>query len=170
MAKTKQDKKLYSKMRDQGIRKKVARELSELPARVSGGKRAPKPMREAVERLEGLVEELKRHTTSGERQSAARKAARTRSQKAEDRSAAARKAARTRASGSRRARSGASAAKSRTGGSSAKSRAGASAARSAAKPRTAASRSKSRTSTSRTSGAKSRGASAATRSRARRSS
>ena len=54
MAKTKQDKKLYGKMRDHGIRKRVARDLSKLPAHVSDGKQAPKPLREAVERLEGL--------------------------------------------------------------------------------------------------------------------
>ena len=78
MAKTKQDKKLYSKMRDNGIRKSVAKDLSKLPAHVSGGKQAPKPLRDAIERLEGLVKELRGHTDSGDRQTAARKAARTR--------------------------------------------------------------------------------------------
>jgi hypothetical protein len=136
MAKTKQDKKLYGKMRDHGIRKSVAKDLSKLPAHVSGGKQAPKPLRDAVDRLEGLVKELKGHTETGERKTSARKAARTRSQNAAGRSASARKGARTRArtsggsssAGSSKSRSGASAAKPRTGTAASKSR-------TAAKPR-----------------------------------
>jgi hemerythrin-like domain-containing protein len=130
MAKMKRDQDLYSKMRDHGLRKSVARQLSELPAHVSNGKQAPKPLREAVERLEGLVEELKRHTGRGDRQVAARKAARTRSENAASRSSAARKAARTRAEASRRGRatgstkprSSSAGTKSRSGGSTAKRR------------------------------------------------
>ncbi len=154
MAKTKQDKKLYGKMRENGIRKRVAKELSELPARVSGGKQAPKPLRDAVDRLEGLVKELKSHTDRGDRKTAARKAARTRSQNAASRSASARKAARTRAkasgssssASSSKPRTRASTAKSSTGTAASTSRSSASAAKSrtAAKPRTAA---KSRTGT-----------------------
>lgn len=144
MAKTKRDKKLYDKMRDHGIRKSVAKDLSELLAHVSGGKQAPKPLRDAVERLEGLVQELKGHLDSGDRHTAARKAARTRSQNAASRSASARKGARTRArasgstGGSTRS---ASATKSRTSASTAKPRSTASKSRAggpAAKPRTAA--------------------------------
>lgn len=150
MAKTKQDKKLYSKMRDNGIRKSVAKDLSKLPAHVSGGKQAPKPLRDAIDRLEGLVKELRGHTDSGDRQTAARKAARTRKQNAASRSASARKAARTRAksgtssgSGARSGsakRTSASASKSRTGTAASRSRAGASTAKSrsgatASKPR-----------------------------------
>jgi hemerythrin-like domain-containing protein len=130
MAKMKRDQDLYSKMRDHGLRKSVARQLSELPAHVSNGKQAPKPLREAVERLEALVEELKRHTGRGDRQVAARKAARTRSENAASRSSAARKAARTRAEASRRgratgstkSRSSSAGTKSRSGGSTAKRR------------------------------------------------
>lgn len=130
MAKTKKDKKLYGKMRDNGIRKRVARELSELPGHVSNGKQAPKALRDAVERLEGLVEELKRHTGRGDRQAAARKAARTRSENAASRSSAARKAARTRAeasgrgraTGTAKPRSSSAGTKSRSGGSRAKRR------------------------------------------------
>ena len=99
MAKTKQDKQLYSSMRERGLRKRVARELSELPAHVAGGKPAPKPLREAVDRLEGLVRELKRHTDGGERKAALP----------------------TRAQGGGRGRAAAPA-KSRSGASSAKSR------------------------------------------------
>ena len=97
MAKTKQSKKLYSRMRAGGVRKKIARQLSELPAHVSGGKKAPKPLREAVDRLEAAVLEAKDHSRRGERRAAARKAARTRRAKAQSRSGAARKGARRRA-------------------------------------------------------------------------
>lgn len=99
MTKTKQDKKLYGRMRESGVRKKVARELSELPAHVSAGKQAPKPLRDAVERLETAVSELRDHASRGDRQAAARKGARTRKGKSQARSAAARKGVRTRAKG-----------------------------------------------------------------------
>ena len=96
MAKTTQDKKLYKRMRASGVRKKTARQLSELPGHVSGG-RAPKPLRDAVDRLEAAVVELKDHSRRGDRKAAARKAARTRRAKAKSRSGAARKGARRRA-------------------------------------------------------------------------
>ena len=96
MAKTKRDKKLYGRLRARGLRKKVARSLSELPAHASKG-RAPKPLRASVDRLEGAVKELKGHTTRGARKAGAGKAARTRGKKATARSASGRKAARTRA-------------------------------------------------------------------------
>ena len=163
MAKTKQDKKLYGKMRDHGIRKSVAKDLSKLPAHVSGGKQAPKPLRDAIERLEGLVKELKGHADSGDQQTAARKAARTRKQNAASRSASARKAARTRAksgassgSGARSGsakRTGASAAKSRTRTAASKSRAGASAAKS--RSGAAASKPRARRSTAKSTGSRS---------------
>ena len=97
MAKAKRDQKLYSRMRKGGVRKNVARQLSELPGQVRGGKKAPKPLREAVERLEGAVSELRGHAGRGDRSAAARKAAKTRRAKAERRSASARKGARKRA-------------------------------------------------------------------------
>lgn len=97
MAKTKANKKLYSRMRDSGVRKKVARELSELPGHVSGGKKAPKPLRDAISRLEATVGELRNHSRRGDTKAAARKAARTRRGKAENRRRAARKGARKRA-------------------------------------------------------------------------
>ena len=96
MAKTTQNKKLYKRMRAGGVRKKIARQLSELPGHVSGG-RAPKPLRDAVDRLDAAVVELKDHSRRGDRKAAARKAARTRRAKAESRSGAARKGARRRA-------------------------------------------------------------------------
>jgi len=96
MAKTKPNKKLYSRMRDSGVRKKVARELAELPGHVSGGKKAPRPLRDAIRRLESTVGELKDHSRRGDRKAAGRKAARTRRGKAESRRRAARKGARKR--------------------------------------------------------------------------
>ncbi len=96
MAKAKRDKKLYRRMREGGLRKSVARQLSELPAQVRGGKRAPKGMRGAVARLETTVSELRGHATRGDRSASARKAAKTRRAKARSRSASARKGARRR--------------------------------------------------------------------------
>jgi hypothetical protein len=97
MAKPRNDKKLYRRMRASGVRKKVARELTELPAHVKGGKQAPKPLREAVDRLETTVTELREHIGHGDRKTAARKAARTRRAKTKERRASARKGARSRA-------------------------------------------------------------------------
>jgi hypothetical protein len=97
MAKAKQNKKLYSRMRSSGVRKKIARQLSELPGHTSKGRKAPKPLREAVDRLEATVGELRDHSRRGGRKAAARKAARTRRGKADSRSRAARKGARKRA-------------------------------------------------------------------------
>ncbi len=96
MAKAKRDKKLYRRMREGGLRKSVARQLSELPAQVRGGKRAPKGLRGAVARLETTVSELRGHAKRGDRSASARKAAKTRRAKAQSRSASARKGARRR--------------------------------------------------------------------------
>jgi hypothetical protein len=97
MAKRKGDNKLYQRLRASGVRKRVARELSELPLIGSAGKRAPQGARRAMERLQSVVSELQGHAGRGDRKAAARKAARTRSKKAEGRRSAARKAAKTRA-------------------------------------------------------------------------
>ena len=97
MAKVKTDKKLYARMRAHGLRKKVARQLSELPSHVSNGKKAPKPVRETVDLLDTITKEVKGHTRTGERKAAARKAARTRKAKADKRARSARKGARARA-------------------------------------------------------------------------
>ena len=98
MANRKQNKKLYARLRENGVRKKVARQLTELTSDLRGGrKKAPKPMREAVDRLEATVQELRAHVGHGDRKAAARKAARTRAANSRRRSAAGRKAARSRA-------------------------------------------------------------------------
>ena len=96
MAKT-QDRKLYDRLRAGGLRKKVARDLTALPSRVKGGKKPPKPLREAVDRLDRTVSELRGHIGGSDRKSAAKKAARTRRANAKKRSASARKGARSRA-------------------------------------------------------------------------
>ena len=97
MAKVSGDKDLYDRMRAHGLRKKAARQLSELPDHVAKGKQAPKPMRETVDLLDAITKELKGQTRSGDRKTAARKAARTRKAKAEKRARSARKGAKTRA-------------------------------------------------------------------------
>jgi hypothetical protein len=97
VAKGKQDKKLYARMRASGVRKKVARDLTKLSSSAKSGKTAPKPLREAVERLERTVSELRDHVGRGDRKAAARKAARTRKAKKQKRRATARKGARRRA-------------------------------------------------------------------------
>jgi hypothetical protein len=97
MPKTKPDKKLYTRLRANGVRKKVARELTELSSWSKDGKRAPKPLRQSVKRLERAVSELRGHVGQGDRQAAARKAARTRKARKQKRSASARKGARSRA-------------------------------------------------------------------------
>jgi len=96
VAKTK-DKKLYERMRASGVRKKVARRLTELPRHAKDGRRAVKPLREAVDRLESTVAELRGHVDRADRKTAARKAARTRRANAKKRSASAKKGARRRA-------------------------------------------------------------------------
>ena len=97
MAKVKGSDKLYKRLRDSGVRKRVARELSQLPGMGRAGKQAPKPARQALDRLQAAVSELEKHTGRGDRKAAARKAARTRKRNQQSRSRAARKGAKTRA-------------------------------------------------------------------------
>jgi hypothetical protein len=97
MAKVKGSDKLYKRLRDSGVRKRVARELSQLPVVGNAGKKAPRPARQALQRLQAAVSELEKHTGRGDRKAAARKAARTRKRNQQRRSSSARKAAKTRA-------------------------------------------------------------------------
>jgi hypothetical protein len=97
VAKKRADKELYDRMRASGVRKKVARQLAELPRHVTNGSRAPKPVREAVERLQAVVEELRSHAGGEARPKTVRKPARARRSPAANRSASARKTAGTRA-------------------------------------------------------------------------
>jgi hypothetical protein len=89
VAKRKQNKKLYTRLRDQ---------LTQLSSQVRGKKKPASRTREAVDRLEATVMELRAHVGGGDRKAAGRKAASTRAANSRKRSAAGRKAARTRAS------------------------------------------------------------------------
>ncbi|MBN1527846.1 MAG: hypothetical protein JW895_02230 [Thermoleophilaceae bacterium] len=96
MAKAKGSNKEYKQMRAAGVRKRVAKELTQLRAHAKDGKRAPKGLREAVDRLEATVAELRGHVGRGDRKAAGRKAARTRKAKTAKRKAAARRGSRKR--------------------------------------------------------------------------
>jgi hypothetical protein len=90
MANRKHNKKLYTRLRDQ---------LTQLPSQVRRGRKKPASRtREAVDRLEATVLELRAHVGGSDRKSAGRKAARTRAANSRRRSAAGRKAARSRSS------------------------------------------------------------------------
>ena len=74
MAKSKQDKQLYRRLRGSGVRKKVARRLTAVRSHAKGGKQAPRPLRDAVARLEASVLELRDHSgTATERPPVARR-------------------------------------------------------------------------------------------------
>jgi hypothetical protein len=96
--KTSQADALFERLRANGIRKRVARDLSD--ALASAGSSGPgKAATARIAELRGVVADLEDRATGGpaKRQAAAKKAAATRKRKAADRSAAARKAAKTRA-------------------------------------------------------------------------
>ena len=91
------DKKLYSKLRAQGVRKKTARVASKTAGKLDGKGRVPKVLSGAIGDLRGALDQLEGRVEAHERKAAGRKAARTRQRKSEKRSDAARKAARKRA-------------------------------------------------------------------------
>ncbi len=96
MAKKKQDKDLLKTLRSGGVRKSVARFLTESTGSTKRGKQ-PTRVSKTVDNLKAAVGELESRVLGSQRSEAAKKAARTRKRKAAQRSAAARKAARTRA-------------------------------------------------------------------------
>ena len=93
MAKTETD--LFKSLRARGVRKKVAKQLT----RATSGARKPKVAKRAMTDLSSVVDDVSDRLRHGpeKRSAAARKAARTRKQKAEKRSQAAKRGARTRA-------------------------------------------------------------------------
>jgi hypothetical protein len=94
MAKTGIDNDLLKAVRESGLRKRVAREVAKL-----GDGTPPQELQKAITHLRNLADELEDRMKGGpkqRRQTAARKAARTRKRKAQSRSAAAKKGARTR--------------------------------------------------------------------------
>ena len=97
MAKSQADA-LFDRLRANGVRKRVAKELSEALSSANGS-RASKAAQARISELRKVVADLEDRAKGGpaKRQAAAKKAAATRKRKASQRSAAAKKAARTRA-------------------------------------------------------------------------
>jgi hypothetical protein len=97
-----EQKKLYGKLRNQGVRKKTARIASQSATQLNNGKRgAPKALKSTIADLRCAIDQLEGRLEAHERQAAGRKGARTRKRNAEKRSVAAQKAARKRASAAR---------------------------------------------------------------------
>lgn len=90
------DKDLYDKLRASGLRKQVARAVSEA---TDGRKKGPKVLSDAAKNLRSAVADLEDRAKGGpaKRKRSAAKAARTRKVNAKARSERAKKAARTRA-------------------------------------------------------------------------
>ena len=99
------DKDLYDQLRARGLRKRAARAASQAAAKIDGKGQVPKVLRSTVDDLRSALEHLEKRVGTSDRTTAARKAARTRNQKAAKRSATARKAARTRSASSGKSRS-----------------------------------------------------------------
>jgi hypothetical protein len=89
---------LFERLRANGLRKRVARDLSEALGAATGS-RPSKAAQGRITELRKLVADLEDRAKGGpaKRQAAAKKAAATRKRKANERSAAAKKAAQTRA-------------------------------------------------------------------------
>jgi hypothetical protein len=95
--KTKADKDLYGRLRDSGIRKRVAKLAAEaVPAK---GQKKPRAAHRVADQLTAAAETLRERAGGGSRKrsKAANKAARTRKAKAKKRSVSAKKGARARA-------------------------------------------------------------------------
>lgn len=92
----KKDKQLSAALRESGVRKKIARTLTDSAGRATQAK-SSKAVTRTVESLRAAATELESRLGNSTRSEAAKKAARTRKRKAAKRSAAAKKAAQTRA-------------------------------------------------------------------------
>jgi hypothetical protein len=101
MAKTKRgaDKDLFGRLRSSGLRKKVARQMSDATGGGRGRKKPSKAVRGVLDDLKSLTADIEDRITGGpgKRKATAKKAAATRKRNAAKRSAAAKKGARTRA-------------------------------------------------------------------------
>ena len=96
MAKTKANNDLYGRLRDSGIRKRVAKLAAEaIPAK---GQKKPARAHRVADQLSAAAETIRERAGGGSRKrsEASRKAARTRKAKAKKRSGSAKKAARAR--------------------------------------------------------------------------
>ncbi len=91
------DKELYNRVRDSGVRKRVARTVAEAAAKADS--RTPKALNDAARSLRSVAAELEDRARGGpaKRKRTAQKAVRTRKAKAAERSRAAKKGAKTRA-------------------------------------------------------------------------
>jgi hypothetical protein len=98
-AKSKADKNLYGRLRDSGVRKKVAKRVSEaVPIK---GSKSPAMAHRVADELSKAADSIRDRVGGGSRKrsEAAKKAARTRKAKAAKRRGSARKGAKTRAKG-----------------------------------------------------------------------
>ena len=97
MARKSRQDELFEMLRARGLRKRVARSISEATGRAN--RNTPKGVKKVASDLRALASEIEDRATGGptKRKAAAKKAAQTRKRKANQRSAAAKKAARTRA-------------------------------------------------------------------------
>ena len=91
------DEELYKRVRDSGVRKRVARTIAEAAGKADS--RTPKALNDAAKSLRSIAAELEDRAKGGpaKRKVAAQKAARTRRAKSAQRSRAAKKGAKTRA-------------------------------------------------------------------------
>ena len=91
------DRELYKRVRDSGVRKRVARTVAEAAGQADS--RTPKALNDAAKGLRSVAAELEDRAKGGpaKRKRAAQKAVRTRRTKAAERSRAAKKGAKTRA-------------------------------------------------------------------------
>jgi len=91
------DEELYKRVRDSGVRKRVARTIAEAAGKADS--RTPTALNDAAKSLRSIAAELEDRAKGGpaKRKAAAQKAVRTRRAKSAKRSTAAKKAARTRA-------------------------------------------------------------------------
>ena len=96
MAKTKVDKKLYGRLRESGVRKKVAKKASE--ALPSKGSKKPAKAHKIADDISHAADSIRERAGGGSRKrsAAAKKAARTRKAKAAKRRSSARKGAKAR--------------------------------------------------------------------------
>ena len=98
MARRKQDTDLLAVLRESGLRKKVAKRLSDTAGKGSTSGRTSASITRTVETLRNAATELEERVNGSSRRSeAAKKAARTRKKNAAKRSASAKQAAKTRA-------------------------------------------------------------------------
>ena len=98
MARRKQNSDLFDALRESGMRKKVAKALTNSAGRARRGK-APTGVESTIQNLRDAAAALEHRVGRSDRSEAAKKAARTRKRNAEKRSASAKKAAKTRAKG-----------------------------------------------------------------------